>query len=487
MSLVRRDSDISPIVRVPGYAERPVWEAGTARNVLAVLFKWKWLIIGAFFAVFLPIVIFSLNKPTLYQARAKVIIKQERAYLAVTASDLERIVNTRRSIREVLNSEMQIIKSQEVIGRAVKELQLDQSVDSVRNALAVTPIRDSNIIQIILTSADPETPAKLVNKIVKVYREQHAAIHNPEGVLSFFEKQVALYGQKLREAEQRLYELEAQARIPGTDMGIAEALDSIAGLRKERQATELERGELEKQIALLREEIARQPAMITETQETVMNPVFMELTRGLTQLELDMQTLLQRYVKRHPRVLTKRREIEETRARLAAVTTHVSGRRFIRANPVRQALEGDLWRAQARMESSLEKQRALDRQLALTQEYLPELNRKRFEYQQLQQEVEVSRRNYALYQKKREEARISEAMDRDKLINVGVVERATPSATPIAQRRKSILLLAAFTGIAVGVCTAFGVEFFNPAFKDEREMEKHLELPVLATIEHFQA
>jgi capsular polysaccharide biosynthesis protein len=47
------------------------------------------------------------------------------------------------------------------------------------------------------------------------------------------------------------------------------------------------------------------------------------------------------------------------------------------------------------------------------------------------------------------------------------------------------IMLAAITGLVLGVGGSLGIELFRTSVTNERELERQLELPVLAAVERF--
>lgn len=492
---------MNPTAMPQGYLEGPVREVEISRNVLDVLFKWKWFILGTSLAIFLPVAILSVFKVPVYRAKATVIVKQERAYLAITPGGNDRVVKWLSS-RQSINSEIRIIKSREVIERVVRELKLkpkgeapkksglsdiSEVVFSVQRGLTVTPIQDSNLIQIAYSSGNPDKAVKIVNAVAEAYRERHAAINRPEKAYGFFEKQVNLYVKRLNETEERLRKFELREGIVDAEKEISEIFNRIVLFEKDLRTIEVQMEEEKMRIAFLKSEIKKQPKTIVTEQDTVINLSAQKLNERFITLDLEMKSLLQLYTEKDRRVMAKQAEIDAVRARLATEETRVEGRKQTNVNFSRIALQEKIVTAQALRESLLAKQRGIKRQLVVGRERLAQLKQKGSEYQRLNQAVQVNQQNYALYQRKSEEARISKAMDREKLLNVAIIEHAALPLRPMGSRVLLTLLMAAFTGIAVGVGGAFGVEFFNSSFKREREVEEHLALPVLATIEYYQA
>jgi capsular polysaccharide biosynthesis protein len=103
----------------------------------------------------------------------------------------------------------------------------------------------------------------------------------------------------------------------------------------------------------------------------------------------------------------------------------------------------------------------------------------------LQQVVLAKRDALALYKKRAEEARISDAMDEQKFGNALILERA---ALPLRTAGRSNLVwfvvITMFAG-AVAVGFAFLMNFLDPTVQDEVSIEEEFGLPVLATIQHY--
>lgn len=105
---------------------------------------------------------------------------------------------------------------------------------------------------------------------------------------------------------------------------------------------------------------------------------------------------------------------------------------------------------------ALEGQRvALRSQITAAQERLNELEEAATAYGELRRKVQQSQADYTLYAQRRDEARISEALDREKLFNVAVLER--PMASPEPVRPKPLLYLCTATLFALLLGATFAV------------------------------
>jgi uncharacterized protein involved in exopolysaccharide biosynthesis len=101
--------------------------------------------------------------------------------------------------------------------------------------------------------------------------------------------------------------------------------------------------------------------------------------------------------------------------------------------------------------------------------------------QNLLQDAKTQEENYLLYERKREEARISNALDRGGILNVALAEQpvvpALPKRSPLGVALLTLLLAGTFS-----LSTAFVLDFMDPTFRTPDELAGYLGTPVLAAL-----
>src|SRR5205823_11331005 len=120
------------------------------------------------------------------------------------------------------------------------------------------------------------------------------------------------------------------------------------------------------------------------------------------------------------------------------------------------------------LESQLREMRAretsLDEELSRANRHLVGLQQKSVQFERLQQEAKNRRDTYELYVKREQEARISQAMDEQKLVNVDIVQRpALP--LPRADTQRVSVALSLIAGLVVGIAGAFGREYMSRSLR----------------------
>ena len=135
-----------------------------------------------------------------------------------------------------------------------------------------------------------------------------------------------------------------------------------------------------------------------------------------------------------------------------------------------------------------EKKKAISDPLAQTDSgfYRELLDQKDIEQQDLIRTAKAKEANYLLYLNKREEARISDALDTQRIANVAIAEAATVPALPVHPRWLFVLLGILFA-ILVSAGAAFVADYFDASFRTADEVEAFLDTPVFAAMPNHAA
>jgi capsular polysaccharide biosynthesis protein len=96
--------------------------------------------------------------------------------------------------------------------------------------------------------------------------------------------------------------------------------------------------------------------------------------------------------------------------------------------------------------------------------------------------VKEAEENDLLYKQKREEARIGDALDRQRIVNVAIAEAPTVPALPAHFHWALTLLLGFVLACLVSPVVAFTVDYFDPSLRTPDELRDVLQIPVLAAL-----
>ena len=462
--------------------EPPETHRDTPRRVLDVLFKRKRLISLTFLSISLPALVMLFLRPTLYEGKAKVFIKPTRAYMNLTVTGSDPFVPS----MEMLNSEIQIINSRELRERLNKELPFpDRGYFAARGGLDATPVKGSSLIEISLTSTNPKWTVQAVNRAAELYEEQHLKVHKTQGIEEFYDEQEKKLRGELFNAEAALKDFQEKEKIIDAPQQVNADLGALASFERSLKETDSSIRETEQKIVVLDDQLKQQKATISTGTSITPNPVYVQIRSKLTQLELERDSLLQRYTADDRLVKDKEKEIEELKKNLQTVKPTSVGGESISLNDVHRRILNELLAARVQLRALNEKKAALTQQVAGYSSAAADKKRKGFDYDSLLREVTTKKDNLDLYKKKAEEARISDAMDERKFSNAYILDRAT-LPLPRAGRNPLVLMIIALIGAAgAAVAVAFGIEYLDTTVRNEGDIENQIGLPVLATIQYY--
>ncbi len=198
-------------------------------------------------------------------------------------------------------------------------------------------------------------------------------------------------------------------------------------------------------------------------------------------LELKRTELLTKYQPTYALVQEVDKQIADTRVAIAAEDSKPIREEVTDRNPTYAWINEEL--AKARADYSALQARAAAMQ-AIVSEYegkSRQLEAKGIVQQDLLRTAKTDEENYLVYQRKREEARMTDALDRTRIINVAVAERpgvpSLPSNSPWTSLAGGVLL-----AITVSVGMAFSLEHLDPSFRTPGEVVAELNIPVLAAV-----
>jgi uncharacterized protein involved in exopolysaccharide biosynthesis len=106
------------------------------------------------------------------------------------------------------------------------------------------------------------------------------------------------------------------------------------------------------------------------------------------------------------------------------------------------------------------------------------------ELQNIKRDAVQQERNYQTYTQKLEESLILDDMDRQKMVALSVIEKATDTMTPKKSRfsKKILILMGLIGGGFAGLALAFLLEFLSPGMTTPFSAERRLSLPVMVAI-----
>jgi len=464
-----------------------------ARSFFYSVFKHRRLVIGVFLLVFLASAIVALLRPRTWRATTKVLVKVGEAVQLAPAEAPSRSINVPLN-PDVVAGEVEIVKGLEVLEEAVTRAgitpepgtSLAEMVNKMQLALTVAPAPGSNVLQISYLGRNPDRAARLVNTLTDVYVEHHNRAYANEGVHSFYADQLRILESEMKSAQHRLRAYLRRTKVVDVDQEIRilnqDLQDADKALRVHREKM---LGAERKRIEVIAQ-IERTPTHIPYSEEYRANPTVQTFKDRLAGLEIERYQALERYLPDDRHIRDKDEEIASVRARLLEEKERVLNVQTVQENEIHRELQRNLLTIEAALAELREREAPMAEHVSALKKQVHDLRDERFMINNLKQVADEKAYAFDLYWRKQEEARISEAMKNQSIVNVAVVERATP---PIEPENGLLLplLTGLLSGLIVGAGMAVAVEYLNRRLRFEEEVERYLELPVLAVIPELHA
>jgi uncharacterized protein involved in exopolysaccharide biosynthesis len=450
---------------------------------------------GALLAVFL----FGVK----YEADTQILVKHRRADEVVSTDTSSRDPQPSTDVpteREI-NTEISLLKSQDLLQAVVKDLGLDKvqrhSWDSLlpwhdeqwrlaratralSDGLKITEVPQSNVIHVAYRSRHPEMAAQILTDLNKQYLAKHLTVYRPAGVYDFFHQQAEHYREQVQSAENQLasYDLAKNSSDPELEK---EILVKKAGeFEGDLRQTESAVADTQKRINELLSEINRTPARLT-TQVTSgdNSQLLANLKSSLAELETRRVDLLTKYQPTYRLVQDVDKQIANLQKAIAAQNQSPVKQVSDAQNPTFLLLQAELVKANADLTGFQARARATAPVVDAYQQQALLIDQKGIQRQDLLRNIRDAEQDYTLYVQKQEQARISDELDKSRILNVAITETPVVPSFPVY----SPLLLAiaaAVVALMMSIAVAFVADYFDPTFRPPEEIAAVMELPVLA-------
>jgi uncharacterized protein involved in exopolysaccharide biosynthesis len=356
-------------------------------------------------------------------------------------------------------------------------------VQRLQSHLTVDPIRGSTLIRVIYRSSNPVQAARVLGELARLYPEKHLALHRPAGAYQFFSDQAERFRQELSVAQERLVNFGRQEHVVSADLEKQNTLQRLADFEAALEQALSSIADTTRRIAQLDQETALTPTrQTTQIRTSERGELIDQLKSSILGLEVKHAEMLRKFAPTYPPAVEIEQELNQSRAALARAEQSPSIEEITDQNPTHQWLRSELARVKTERAASLARAAALRTSVATYRNKARLLEEKTVGQQTLIRAVKSAEENYLLYRRKQEEARISDALDRTRIVNVAIAEAPTVPALPSNTATRWLLALAVLAAAIIGTCTTYVLDYLSPYLRTPDEVERALDIPVLATL-----
>jgi len=210
--------------------------------------------------------------------------------------------------------------------------------------------------------------------------------------------------------------------------------------------------------------------------------VLQQMKTTLLNLELKRTELLSKFAPDYRPVQEVEAQIAQAREALQSAEQNPVREETTDRDTTHEWLVGELAKARAELSTLHARVTASSQVVSTYREQARQLNTTGIVQQDLIRAAKTAEENYLLYSRKQEEARISDALDQQRIVNVSVAEEATVPAVPSSPNWPLNLVLGFLLACFVSLGLGFGLDYLDRSFRSPREVEVFLGVPVLASL-----
>jgi len=211
----------------------------------------------------------------------------------------------------------------------------------------------------------------------------------------------------------------------------------------------------------------------------------LEQSQGIVSYEQQRNSLLEQIDNFTAMLKQTESEIAETRMKINGLNEQLSSmvtKITTGFNEIATGLRSDLLGQQNNLKALEAKKQTIQSHINSYQADLDKFSSYNLELKRLTRQVSIDEQNYKLYQRKLEEARISDVLDTERIVNVRVIDFPAASFKPVSPRKIVLISVAAVMSLFVGIVLAFLSEYFDRSVKTAEDIQEHLDIPLIASI-----
>jgi polysaccharide biosynthesis transport protein len=322
-------------------------------------------------------------------------------------------------------------------------------VGFVLGSLNVVPVRNSRIVELRVTSSEPQLASDMANGVAQAYIQQNleARFSASKDATDWFGTQLAEQRKKVEETEvalQRYKETHDAIAVEDRENIVVQRLADLNGAVTKAKTMRIEKEALYAQLK------AVQGTSAVDTFTAVLgNEYIQKLKSEVGDLQRQEAQLTEKYGDRHPEMVRIKNAVQIAQAKFD--------------NEVNKIVES----VRAEYMAALAQERSLTGALDAQKSEALGLNRKGIEYTVLQREAESNRQVYESLLQRTKETGISGEL---KSSNIRVVDPAEVPTNPVLPRRSNDLMMALLAGSVLALGLVFLFEYLDNRIKSPQEL-----------------
>jgi uncharacterized protein involved in exopolysaccharide biosynthesis len=473
------------------------------RDVVTPLFRRKRLLAVTFLSVLGVVILLAALIGPIFTSRMTVLVNRERLDPLMTPESTTQLITTSTPItEEEINSEVELLTSRDVLEKVAiangldlppqgwslgsllhpnqtREDRIARAVKTLAKAIKVEAVTKTNLIQVKYSSFDPQLAHGVLKSLGEFYTQKHVAVHRPAGSYEFFAHETQRYHDALQQAEANLRDVENRTQIAAPDAQETNLALQVATSVGLMHLAEQSLAADDERMKNDRQQMSRTPQRSSTVQTSAAaDKLLDQLNASLLSAQTKRTELLMKYDPRYPLVKDMDQEITQTKAAIADAEKMRYITESTDLDPTFEVLREDDARTQADRAAQAATLAATRRSIRSMQTQLVDLDKQSITRQDLQREVKANEQSYLTYLAKREQERMSDALDMTRIANVAI---AVPPAIPVLPAFGWPVILLAGIGVAMvtSIGGAYAADYLDSSFQTPAQLTDGLGIPVV--------
>jgi uncharacterized protein involved in exopolysaccharide biosynthesis len=368
------------------------------------------------------------------------------------------------------------------VHRSDEAVSVERAVRGLEVGINAEPVNKANLIKVAYSSSNPQMAYAVLTTLGNLYMDKRIAVHRPQGSYRFFAQQTDKYQKALEEAESRLKDFETLQGAEAPDLERANIALQLANSIGQFHSSEQARAADEQRIRTDEQQMQSVPQRSSTLQSTAPADRLLEdLQSTLLTAETNRTRLALKFDTHYPLVQEADQEISATKTAIAEAQQQRFVTQATDRDPTFELLREDLTRTKSDLAGQRAASDAIKYSIGSLRNQLSDMDTKLLTLEDLQRVVKADESNYLFYLSKREQERISDALDRTRIANAVI---AVPPEVPALPSHAFSFIVAVALGLATVCAIAFAylAEHFDPSFQTPADVTAVLGIPVVISM-----
>jgi uncharacterized protein involved in exopolysaccharide biosynthesis len=307
-------------------------------------------------------------------------------------------------------------------------------------------------------------------------------VNRPTGQLQFFDRQTQESRKQLDAAKLQLLTFEKSHGVVAASQERDLILRRINDVEASYRQTQTQLSEAERRVQQLNFDLTQLPPRTTTQIRTAENQDLLRALKAkLLELQMKRTELLTKFEPNHRLVQQVDEEIREADSAISGEKISPVHDETTDRNYSYEWAEGEAEKVRVEIRGLVARESEIATQLSGYRTAARRLAEDAVTQDDLASSEAMAQANYLLYVKKREEARMGDALDEGRIMNVVIAEQPVVPALPVWPP-VGVAVVGLIAALTAGGGAAFAVDYLDPSLRTPEEVLACLEMPVLASI-----